>query len=406
MFNEDWFSMHNGPDAEVRQRIAERGQITFAEFMEVALYHPSGGYYTRTSQRTDRGDYYTSPSAHPAFSALLAVHLEAMWEILGRPNPFDVVEIGAGTGLMARDVSEYAQQNLGRFGESMCYHSVDRYPQRAQLSDVVAETPSSVVGCVLSNELVDAFPVHRFEMKDRQLAEVFVTTDDDSHLVSIVDAPSTPLLTQRLDDLDVSLPDGMRGEICLEIGPWMRQLSDMMSKGFVLTIDYGYEAPELYSSRRSKGTLQTYFKHTTGSSPYQWVGDQDITAHVDFTSVVNEGSTAGLNPLGLITQVDYLERLGIRRWMESMQTLDIPRRERDANAMALHELVKPEGLGGFKVLFQEKGTGVTGAKRTFPVPGRIDELPFPALSPEHVPLLEDRYPNTTWEVENLWPFED
>ena len=124
--------------------------------MEVALYHPNGGYYTHDRQETTYGDYYTSPSAHPAFSALIAVQLEAMWKALNRPTPFHVVEIGAGSGIMVRDITEYARQHLPEFVNAMRYMTVDK------ASD---ETPRGVVGCVVSNELIDAFPVHRFDIR-------------------------------------------------------------------------------------------------------------------------------------------------------------------------------------------------------------------------------------------------
>jgi SAM-dependent MidA family methyltransferase len=397
--------MERGPEAEIRTRIAEHGAITFAEFMEVALYHPDGGYYTQARHEADHGDYFTSPSAHPAFSALIAIHLEAMWETLGCPDPFHVVEMGAGTGLMAHDIFEHVRQNMPSFAEDAQYVSMDLYPQRASFSEVGEKYPAGVVGCVLSNELVDAFPVHRFEIREGTLAEIFVKLGEDGGLVSVVGEPSTPELARRLDDLGISLPDGARGEINLQIGPWMKRVVDILSKGFVLTIDYGHVAAELYAPERSKGTLQTYYKHTSGSSPYQWVGSQDITAHVDFTTVMNQGRALGLNSLGLLTQVEYLNRLGIGRWMEKLQDTKISPRERDANAMAMRELVKPDGLGGFKVLVQEKGTRLADVGATWPSLKRIDDLPVPLLRDDHVPLLEGKYPQTTWEVENLWPLE-
>ena len=146
--------MERTPDAEIRRLIAAKGPITFAEFMEVALYHPKGGYYTRERQASAHRDYYTSPSAHPTFSALIAVHLETMWKALDCPVPFHVVEMGAGSGLMARDITEYARENLTPFDHAMRYFTVDKGSENA---------PRDVVGCVLSNELIDAFPAHRFE---------------------------------------------------------------------------------------------------------------------------------------------------------------------------------------------------------------------------------------------------
>ena len=382
--------MEHTPEAEIRKRIASNGPITFAEFMEVALYHPNGGYYTHDRQETTYGDYYTSPSAHPAFSALIAVQLEAMWKVLDRPTPFHVVEIGAGSGLMARDITEYARQHLPEFVNAMRYMTVD------QARD---ETPRGVVGCVLSNELIDAFPVHRFEIRDGLVVELFVDINADGRLHTVAGEPSTPLLAGRLDKLGVELPEGTRGEVNLRIGSWAKQVAEIIVRGFVLTIDYGYEMKELYSPKRSQGTLQTYYKHTSGSSPYQWIGRQDITAHVDFTTVIEEGRAVGLRPLCLMTQAEYLDRLGLKKWAAKLRNRDMSARDIRANAMAMRDLDDPDGLGGFKVLIQEKGIRLGEAEVLFPSPKYVEKLPIPLLRTDHVPLYEGTYPTHTWELE-------
>ncbi len=380
--------MERTPEAEIRRRIASNGPITFAEFMEVALYHPNGGYYTHDRQDTTYRDYYTSPSAHPAFSALIAVQLEAMWKALNRPTPFHVVEIGAGSGIMARDITEFARQHLPEFINAMRYMTVD------QARD---ETPRGVVGCVVSNELIDAFPVHRFEIRDGRVVELFVDINADGRIHSVPGEPSTPLLARRLDKLSVELPNETRGEVNLRIGSWAKQVAEIVERGFVLTIDYGYEAKELYSPKRSRGTLQTYYKHTSGSSPYQWIGRQDITAHVDFTTVIEEGRAVGLRPLCLMTQAEYLDRLGLKKWAAKLRNRDMSARDVRANAMGMRDLADPEGLGGFKVLIQERATCLRDVDGVFPSPEYVEQLPMPLLRTDHVPLYEGVYPTHTWE---------
>ncbi len=380
--------MERTPEAEIRRRIASNGPITFAEFMEVALYHPNGGYYTHDRQDTTYRDYYTSPSAHPAFSALIAVQLEAMWKALNRPTPFHVVEIGAGSGIMARDITEFARQHLPEFINAMRYMTVD------QARD---ETPRGVVGCVVSNELIDAFPVHRFEIRDGRVVELFVDINADGRIHSVPGEPSTPLLARRLDKLSVELPNETRGEVNLRIGSWAKQVAEIVERGFVLTIDYGYEMKELYSPKRSQGTLQTYYKHTSGSSPYQWIGRQDITAHVDFTTVIEEGRAVGLRPLCLMTQAEYLDRLGLKKWAAKLRNRDMSARDVRANAMGMRDLADPEGLGGFKVLIQERATCLRDLDGVFPSPEYVEQLPMPLLRTDHVPLYEGVYPTHTWE---------
>ena len=365
--------MEPSPEEEIRARIASSGPMTFAEFMELALYHPRWGYYTRLRERASHSDYYTSPTAHPAFSALVAVHLEAMWEALGRPDPFHAVEMGAGSGVMARDIPMYARENLGEFADAMRYTAIDRAPGGGSMD------AAGVIGCVVSNELVDAFPVHRFEMRGGKLTELFVDVGEDGRLASVAGEPSTPLLARRLDALGVQLPDGARGEINLHIGAWTREVARLLDRGYVVTIDYGDEAKELYSPRRSRGTLQTYFKHTSGSSPYQWIGRQDITARVDFTTVMDDGRAVGLRPVSMLTQAEYLNKLGLGVWIDELRRRGVSDWTRRSNAAAMRALVDPNGLGGFKALIQAKGVHTRRMDDTFPTAGRVQCLPTPLM---------------------------
>ncbi len=382
--------MELNPEDEIRRRINSCGAITFAEFMEVALYHPHGGYYTCDRQDAIYRDYYTSPSVHPAFSALIAVHLDTMWKALGEPVPFHVVEIGSGNCLMARGVLDYANNHLVAFAGAMRYVAAD-----IPGNDT---TPRGIVGCVLSNELIDAFPVHRFEIRDGNLVELFVDVAADGRFHSVSGEPSTPMLARRLDALGVELPDGARGEINLRIGQWAERAAAIIKRGFVLTIDYGHESNELYSPQRSRGTLQTYYKHTTGSSPYQWIGRQDVTAHVDFTTVIKEGRCAGLRPVSLMTQAEYLQALGLNVWVEGLRNRDMRPRDNRANMMAMRHLLDPDGLGGFKVLIQEKGVRFGDDSRLFPSREYVERLPVPLLRTDHLPRYEGMNPDASWGI--------
>ena len=404
--------MKNSPESIIRDRVASRGKITFAEFMELALYHPQGGYYTSPSAFGAQGDYFTSPAAHPAFGALIAIQLQRMWEVLDRPPQFVAVEMGAGSGLLARDVVVYAAGMLPAFASSLRYVTLERYalPGEAPALPIdinriiTSGVPlKEVVGCFISNEIVDSFPVHRFQIHQGALKEINVSLDEHGRLTEALGQPSTPLLAQRLDDLGLSLPEGFRGELNLRVGPWMNEVSAALERGFVVTIDYGHEAGELYSQKRAEGTLQTHYRHTRGGSPYQHIGRQDITAHVDFLSIDSEGSSLGLQSLGLTTQSRFLKTLGFDAMLERLREKNLSQRQRDANVMAMLELVKPEGLGGFSVLVQERATGVKDLGRLAPTESAGD-IEAPLLRPDHIPLMEGRYPHLAWEPEDLWPF--
>lgn len=399
----------------IRGCIREQGRITFAEFMQTALYHPVDGYYSSEKPFGASGDYFTSPAVHPAFGALLAAQLHGMWRCLENPLDFTVVEMGAGNGMLAHDVVATAHEMPDGFVENLTYIGVDRYtPEGNTVASDYDSSPvewiradelplRGVVGCIISNELVDSFPVHRFEVADGgEILEVYVALNEEGEFVQVLDEPSTPLLKERLFSLGHTLEDGHRGEVNLRVKPWLSSVAQAVARGFVITIDYGYTASELYSARRSYGTLQTYFRHTEGSSPYQRVGRQDIGAHVDFTLLQEGGRAVGLNTLAYTTQADWLRSMGLGDLMQQLRRASVSQRERSANVMAVHELMKPDGLGGFRVLIQEKGTGVKVYGDIVPNEAMIRGLTPRLLSSRHMPLMEGRYPHTVWETPSLW----
>ena len=407
--------MVNSTAAEqaIRQRIKQAGRITFAEFMKVALYYPGGGYYTSDSPFGATGDYYTSPAVHPAFGALLAAQLFGMWQGMGRPSDFTVVEMGAGDGLLADDICAYVSEMGDDFSRELNYICIDRYPLtdsdsltntgRSEIARITADKLPlrDVVGCFISNEFVDAFPVHRFQIEGGELLEVYVSLDDTGNFREELAMPSTSLIGERLGSLDFALEGGHRGEVSLRVKPWLADVAKALHTGFVVTIDYGYEASEMYARRHHAGTLQTYYRHTEGSSPYQRIGKQDITAHVDFSLVQDEGRAAGLATLENTTQAEFLDSLGIGEMMRQLRSTPISQYERNANIMALRELVNPDGLGGFRVLTQEKATGLTSIA-PLRLLDRTHTLQVPLLSHRHMPLMQGRYPHTSWEMPSLW----
>ncbi len=385
-------------EEEILSRIAGSGRITFREFMEVALYHPTGGYYTDPTLRTGAGDYYTSPMAHPAFGAAIAIQLRQMWRLLDRPATFTVVEMGAGKGGLATDVTEYAARLDGAFADALNYLALD-------LGQAV---PTGVTGCFVSNELLDAMPVARFEMVDGEVQERFVALNDEgTALTGVLGEPETAALGARLAELPNPLPDGSRGEVNPGVRPWMETVSESLIRGFVVSIDYGGTAEEIYA--RPGGTLQTYYNHVDGLSPYQNVGRQDITAHVDFSLVQTEGEGVGLRSLGLTSQAELLRRNGIDVMADTLQALGLSASELRANRYGVEKLTRPDGLGGFQVLVQEKGTGVkdtgvAGLDGVYPSSKELGDLPAPALLGDgHLRLAEGGYPSLSFEVDSLWP---
>ncbi len=406
--------MNPAPEREIRARIQSRGKIPFAEFMELALFHPRGGYYTHPTRVGASGDYFTSSSAHPVFGALLSIQLQQIWELMGAPAPFFVVEMGAGSGLLARDILDYVKTLPEPFRRSVRYLALERCASGPdpQIQRIVTDSIplSNIVGCFLSNELIDSFPAHRFEIKDGRLMEVYVILKDDA-FAEVLDEPSTPLLEERINSLEFALPEGFRGELNLALGPWMAEVAQALKRGVIVTIDYGYPAQELYSPKRARGTLQCYYQHTQSANPYLRIGEQDITSHVDFTSLAKEGRKHGIEPVALVTQREFLTSLGMGAFLKALRLRGLPQRDYYANRMAMQEFIKSEGLGNFKVLVQSRGLDNQGAKDlnlygltpenelARRMEANASQVEVPLLRTEHTPLLEGRYPHTTWE----WP---
>jgi len=405
-------------ESEVRRRIQERGKITFAEFMDIALYWPQGGYYTTREPVGAVGDYYTSPAVHPAFGALLSVQLYQMWRLMDRPAPFTVLELGAGNGLLCRDIVTYSTGLPEGFAASLQYISLDRRPVTS-VEPTTAEhrTPMTnrvlsdgvpfrgLQGCVLSNEYLDAFPVHQVVMAGDGLKEIYVGLERED-LVEWTGEPSDPGLADRLDGLGITLAEGQTAEMNLALDRYSQDVAEALDRGFVLTIDYGRTAQDLYDpEQRLRGTLVTYHQHVQTDSPLTRIGRQDITAQVDFTSVARAGENAGLDTLGLVTQRDFLSNLNLDLLRAKLAAQQLSAHQLRANRAGLIDLVRPGGLGDFKVLAQLKNVagvhlwGLEGPADTSEMQG----LAVPRLTKDHLSLVDNRHGGAETEFEALWP---
>ncbi|MCG3777710.1 MAG: hypothetical protein JW388_0404 [Nitrospira sp.] len=358
--------------AAITSEIAQNGPIPFVRFMELALYHPQYGYYMRQPDevKAERigwsGDFYTSSDVHPILGRAIAMQARQMDELLGHPIPFTIIEMGAGKGLLARDclVAIHARQD--DFASRVRYVLIERSPamqalQRQNLAPWLnqpglvtwvegldALASQSVTGLFFSNELIDAFPVHRIQIADGQAQELFV--DYRNGRFEECRRPlSTPALGHYLQRLNQAWPEGYKTELNLLALKWMEQVAQRIDRGFVLTIDYGHTAQDLYGPERTNGTFLCYHQQLTGDVPYERIGQQDMTAHVDFTGLATVGATAGLTVTGFTNQMSFLMGLGVE---EMIGELDPESPEFGA---AIH-LLKPEGMGRtFKILVQHRG---------------------------------------------------
>jgi SAM-dependent MidA family methyltransferase len=359
----------------IRERIAAEGRIPFRQFMAVALYHPQHGYYSSPRQRMGRhGDYLTSPEVHPIFGSLVAKQLCQMWQAMGEPQPFTIVEMGAGSGLLARDILAWAGKRAPEFFQALEYRLIEvndwlvdsqrrllrqvdaSLAKASWLPSLEAIAAGSVSGCFLSNELIDSFPVHRVAIRDGCLHELYVEWQEERFVESL-GPPSTPLLEDYFHRLGLLPGEGCSAEVNLEALEWMRAVASALRRGFVLTLDYGYPAAELYAPWRKEGTLLCFYRHNPSTDPYARLGRQDMTSHVDFTSLVQAGREHSLEPLGLTSQGRFLAALGIAAGLERQAEGEPSLEEYYARRRAVTELVDPAGLGRIRVFIQAKGIG-------------------------------------------------
>ncbi len=346
---------------DIHREIRVNGRITFARYMYLALYAPDKGYYSGSLSGFNGKDYVTSPLAHPVFGALLARQIYQIWRIMGSPEGFLIIEQGAGNGTLACDVLEYLERAAPLFYKCLTYLAVDctlspfdfpgRHPNLQYLRSYGLPVRGGI-GCVISNELIDAYPVHRFRVDRGVLTESYVQINSEGDFVEIFDEPSTDLILERLQDLNISLVDGLNGEMNLYIDDWASTVSSSLDSGAVITIDYGDAAFSLYN--RPWGTLQTYYLHTDAGSPFRRVGLQDITAHADFTSLIHYGQRYGLRYEGLIEQGSFLRNLGWENFFEAVAWSNGSNRELLSSQIGLRHLVESTHLGALKVLVQSK----------------------------------------------------
>ena len=305
-------------------RIRKEGPISFHDFMDMCLYYPEQGYYTSPGEKIGmNGDFYTSPVFTSLFGKLIAKQIEEMWKVLGKPH-FTIVEYGAGTGQLCYDILQSLEKNKSLYMDLryciiekslyMRFKQKEKLPGKVSWHEHINEI-RGFTGCVLSNEVVDNFPVHLVVMQ-HELMEVMV--DYKNKFVEQL-RPADAELKDYLDESKISLPSAYRTEINLEIKEWIQDIAKAMSRGYVLTIDYGYPVHEFYSPRRKEGTLMCFHKQQIIHDPFRNIGMQDITAHVDFSAIKNYGEKAGLQFAGFTDQASFLQGLGLAEGIRKLE---------------------------------------------------------------------------------------
>ena len=335
------------------QKIKAEGPISFRDFMDMALYYPDHGYYTSAKHIVGkRGDFFTSPYISSAFGAMVGRQIEEFSKQMN--GPFTIVEFGAGTGLLCHDILEYLKLNP-TFYHSLRYVIIEKSPVARRL--LQKYLPEKVIwmdrpenlgqfqGCILSNELFDNFPIHRIVVKDREIKEIFI--DFQSEFYELL-KPAGPDITDNLKLSDTTSPRTIYSEFCLDASEWFRNISGHLNKGYIISIDYGYPGSDLCNLTADQNTLRCYHNHQVNDNPYQEIGDQDITADVNFYTLHHWGRQNGFEFDGFVNQANFLRALGFVPYLSEMNDSE------ENKKFAMNTLINRMGIA-FKVLIQRKG---------------------------------------------------
>lgn len=361
----------------LRQKIEEEirgcGPIPFSRYMEMCLYDPELGYYAAHAQQFGKaGDFYTSSDVHALFGRLLARQFDEMWRALGSPAGLPIVELGPGRGLFAQDVLDWAEKNFPDFFTAAQYVLVEASDAlRVRLGETLQrhiasgkaevrnELPAQVEepAIIFANEFFDALPVEAISSH----GELRIGCERGNFIESF--APPSAAALLYLDRYSVHPESGERVEAALVAQDSMGNIAQRLQRGFVIVIDYGYTREEQLAGRH-RGTVTAFRHHTVSANPYEAPGEQDITAHVNFTALQDAGKAGGLEPLALLTQAQFLMGIGEdNQFADAFEEARLPQ-EQAKVALQLKHLVTPAGMGeSFHVLVMSKGLDPATARQ-------------------------------------------
>ena len=341
---------------KILEEIARQGPLTFARYMHLALYSPGLGYYSAGAPKFgEAGDFITAPEISPIFSQCIAHQCH---QILQDLNGGDILELGAGTGVMAVDILKELKCNNHCLPNHYFILEVSadlRARQKTRLQKEIPELfdrivwlnqlPVDFVGVILGNEVMDALPTHKFRIENKIIKEICVDYKKGEFLWKITDPLSFDLI-QKIENLGVDFPDNYESEINLLLTPWIASLADVLKKGLILLIDYGFPRHEYYHSDRNQGTIACHYRHYSHFNPLILPGIQDITVHIDFTAVAEAAACHRLTVAGFIHQAGFLLNCNITSFASLKNVV-----EHYQIAQQIKKLTLPSEMGElFKVI--------------------------------------------------------
>lgn len=359
----------------IRVEIAASGPVTFARFMERALYDPEVGYYsTAVTRPTRSGDFLTAPELHPIFGGTLAVQVEEMWHRLGEPPDFAIREFGAGSGVLFSGLVGGLQRIGSRLADIVVYEPVDLPAQIAVIGQRLEleglrgrmRSPSvEMTGLVLANEFLDALPVHRVIALNEKLREIYIDWRDD-RFVEVAGPLTDDRIAAWFDDANVKLAEGQRAEANLAMLDWLERVGKDLRQGYVMVIDYGAGAAELYGRARPNGTIRAFSGHQVSSDVLSGVGERDITSHVDFDALERAAPAFGFRVAGRRRSNEFLISCGLDdAYQEARAQADVDWDAATNLRSAIQRLLDPSALGGYLIAVLARSAPIEPELRGF-----------------------------------------
>jgi len=390
----------------IHNKIQNEGKMTFADFMDIALYNSNYGYYNRKNRVGASEDYYTSPIVHPAFGSIICTQLFSMWSALKKPSPFYLIEIGANNGRLILDILKFAKLIDEKFFNDLECIIIDRskiletHSSPENYHTIISDTIpcKNISGCILSNEFFDALPVHKFQIKNKIITEIYLTIQNNELKEINVPLEHNSLYETITEIYPESLVNYI-GEINIFTKQIIQNFSNTLNNGFVITIDYGNTTENLVKKYKNS-SIQTYSTHTKGTNPYTKIGGQDITSDVNFSHLMVAGKSYGFNPIYYANQSKFLKTNGINYWINQLNK-ESDNNTKTKNFAAIYDLLNPNGLGNLKILIQEKDTNITKFDHLQASSKLYINEEFPMQTTAHLNIAQAKYPHTTIE-KPLW----
>lgn len=414
--NEKTIGSTTSAERAIRAEIEANGPLSFARFMELSLYSPDGFYRRGPNQIGTPATFYTSPAVHPAFGALMARQIEEFWQLLGAPDDFTVAEAGAGNGQLAVDIAAYARTHLPDLAAALRYITIDvgdtiRNRSTASPIKSLGLPLQRMTGVLLAHELWDNFPLMRVVRTPHGWDEIQVGIESNT-LVEIRRPLENHNFELALADGDTRTDLGAEIELRPQLDRWIGEAADILERGYLISIDYGYLDPVAFRLDHPRGSIMAYRSQELSESPLDRPGDWDITAHVDFDAALAAGRTAGFDAASATDQRAFLLNLGLEPMLRGLYAHKLDQTTLQRNSMGMRELVRPDGFGRFVVAIFAKnaphdisglGRPATGRPGVNAGPTELRPDPtVPLMNADHLDLVAGKYPHQAVEPGAIW----